>query len=118
MDILTPVSSAMAISCPFCYVPVGECCVAPSGPREHPHHARWKEANLMCRSREMWFMMREDDERFGLVAGDIVRCINYPYDAKVSVLFREWDGYDPECNQYVHNVAFLGFVPWDMETSR
>lgn len=118
MNILTPVSSAMAISCPFCYVNSGTMCTAPSGTRKHPHHARWKAADRMCRSREMWFVMCEDDERFGLVAGDIVRCVNYPYDAKVSVLFREWDGYDPECNQYKHSVAFLGFVPRDMEIGR
>lgn len=65
----------------------------------------------------MWFLLLADDPRFGLEAGDILRCVTYPWDSKVSVLFREWDGYNPECNQYLHDVAFIGFVPDDMHTN-
>lgn len=115
LDILEPRSSAMAISCSYCLVGIGEECVTPTATRQHPHHARWNDAMYLFRSREMWFVIREDDERFGLAAGDIVRCVNYPWDAKVSVLFREWDGFEPECNQYLRNVSFLGFVPYSME---
>lgn len=116
MNILSPVSSAMAISCPFCYSAPGDKCVKRTSGKPAPftHARRWEWARWQLQTREMWFVLCKDDERFGLLAGDILRCIAYPYDSKVSVLFREWDGYDPECNQYMHNVAFLGFVPHDM----
>lgn len=114
--ILEPLSPAYATTCPYCLRPEREKCVTASG-RElgSAHVARRDRANRLFRTREMWHVIREDDERFGLAAGDIVRTINYPWDAKVSVLFREWDGYEPECSQYLHAVSFLGFVPIDQE---
>lgn len=118
--ILEPISTVYAIACPYCLRPERAKCVAASGKiRTYGAHvARWDRANRLYRTREMWHMLRADDSRFGLAAGDILRCINYPYDTKVSVLFRESDGFNPECNQYSSDVSFLGFVPIDMEVSR
>jgi len=58
----------------------------------------------------MVFELYEDDERFNLSKGDRLLCINYPYDAKVTVLRRLSDGLDPECNQYMRDVKFIGFA--------
>lgn len=55
----------------------------------------------------MVFRLKADDPRFGLSAGDELVCINYPLDAKVTVLRRLKDGYDPECNQYMADVEFV-----------
>lgn len=116
---LEPTQVAYAISCGYCAQLAGERCVTTTRRvRTYTHHERWRAANRDYRTREMWYVLRDDDPRFGLEAGDILRCIQYPYDAKVTVLFREWDGYNPECNQYLNAVAFLGFVPRDMEVRR
>lgn len=117
--VLEPISAVYAIACPYCLRPSRERCVTASVVGlSMPHADRRDRANRLSRTREMWHMIRADDSRFGLAAGDIVRTINYPWDAKVSVLFRESDGFEPECNQYLNNVSFLGFVPLDMEQSR
>lgn len=79
------------------------------------HSVRWAASHSAWRTRQMWFALLADDPRFGLAAGDIVRCVNYPHDTKVTVLFREEDGYRPACNQYRSDVRFLAFVPRDME---
>lgn len=111
-----PQSRVLSVPCPLCHVTSGEVCVKTTSgePARTVHAVRIDEANWMFRTRQMWFVLRDDDPRFDLKAGDILRCVNYPYDAKVSVLFREWDGFDPDCNQYDSDVAFLGFVPRDM----
>ena len=117
--ILEPISPVYAIACPYCLQPARERCATASViGASRPHVARWDRANHLLRTREMWHMLRADDSRFGLAAGDIVRTLNYPWDAKVSVLFRESDGFEPECTQYLGNVSFLGFVPLDMELPR
>lgn len=119
LEILTPTRAVMEVHCEYCSAePRRECTIGGwlGRPRD-PHHLRWELARRRYRIREMWFVLLEDDPRFKLEAGDILRCVEYPYDAKVSVLFREWDGYNPECNQYRHDVAFLGFVPLDMHTN-
>ena len=56
------------------------------------------------------YEIREDDERFGLCAGDIVVCERmHPAwaEEKVRVLYRESDGYQPECSQYRRNVRHV-----------
>jgi hypothetical protein len=116
--ILEPISAVYAIACPYCLRPERERCVTASGKLRTAHVARWDRANRLWRTREMWHMLRADDSRFGLAAGDIVRTLRYPWDTKVSVLFRESDGFEPECSQYLRDVAFLGFVPLDMEMRR
>ena len=110
-------TSALIIPCGYCGAPPDQWCVTTtSGLARDLHRSRWSDLFHAWRNRQMWFVLKRDDERFGLRAGDIVRCVNYPLDAKVTVLFREEDAYDPECNQYTSEVTFLGFVPRDMET--
>jgi len=54
--------------------------------------------------------MLADDPRFGLAAGDVLLAVPYPYDAKWTCLRRESDGYDPECNQYVSDIEWIGWA--------
>lgn len=51
---------------------------------------------------ERRYRLKEDDERFGLKSGDVLICIPYFYehDEKLSVIRRESDGFDPDCNVY------------------
>ncbi len=50
----------------------------------------------------------ETDDRLGVKAGEIYEAKRYWLDPqeKVTLLGREGDGYDPGCNQYIHEVAF------------
>lgn len=117
----------VTFDCRHCGAISGEPCRTPSGkpPRftrygyqGHGIHVDRAETYISARrNRQMWFMIVDGDPRFGLEPGDIVRCVKYPYDSKVTVLFREEDCYDPSCNQYMTDVEFLGFVPRDMEVS-
>lgn len=53
-------------------------------------------------------LMKEDDTRFKLKKGDVLRVIRYDYDpSKYTVLERVSDGYDPECNVYSYQVKRL-----------
>lgn len=101
----------LSVECPYCGQPAWSDCLTASGkPKAYgPHNARWDAAKRAWRSREMLFRLKTDDPRFGLHAGDELVCINYPYDAKVTVLYRKSDGYDPQCNQYTNSVEFLGW---------
>lgn len=56
----------------------------------------------------------ETNERLGVKKGEIYNAQRYPYDPqeKVTLLSRDPDGYEPECNQYVHEVAFLISGKW------
>lgn len=49
----------------------------------------------------LW-VLKEDDPRFGLKAGDILECQPYWLDPteKLTVIKRVADGFDPECNVY------------------
>lgn len=118
--VLDPISPVYAIHCPHCLRAERQKCLTETGkPRKYVAHvARWDLAMHLIRNREMWHMLRADDSRFGLAAGDIIRTLDYPWGAKVSVLFRESDGFEPGCNQYLGDVLFLGFVPTDMELTR
>lgn len=53
-------------------------------------------------------VVKEDDERLGVQAGEQYLAIRYLYDPeKVTLLSRIPDGYDPECNQYLSDVRWL-----------
>ena len=55
----------------------------------------------------------KSDKRLGIEKGDIFNAEKYKYDnEKVSLLSRESDGFDPECNEYVHNLAFWMQDQW------
>lgn len=47
------------------------------------------------------------DDRLGVVEGEIYIAKRYSMDpqCKVSLVARECDGHDPECNQYIEEVA-------------
>ena len=51
----------------------------------------------------------ENDDRFGIKAGEVYEAKRYWLDPteKVTLLGRVPDGWDPGCNQYTHSVAFL-----------
>jgi hypothetical protein len=53
------------------------------------------------------YVLKRDDARFGMKAGDIFLGAPYAHDSKTSVAFRISDGYRPECNQYNDNVRAL-----------
>lgn len=114
-DLTTPLTDSVnSVPCTFCGSSPFDECVSALGRIRPTHRARWDSYRSARMTRQMWFVLLDDDPRFGLSAGDILRCVDYPYDAKVTVLFREEDGFDPECNQYLSSVAFLGFVSPDM----
>lgn len=52
------------------------------------------------------WVLREDDPRFHLSAGDVLLCMPYHLDpgTKLTVVARESDGYDPSCNVYRSQV--------------
>lgn len=54
------------------------------------------------------FLLKDDDERFKLKAGDILLECPYQHDpGKTSIAFRLSDGYRPECNQYNSSIRPL-----------
>ena len=103
--------SAMSLSlrCPHCGAQPGIPCSTPSGaePRGGNHVARWEDIRFAVKTREMVYRLKADDGRFGLQAGDELVCVKYPYDAKVTVLRRLSDGFDPGCNQYLADVEWI-----------
>lgn len=101
-------SLILSLKCPHCLAEPGDVCTTPSGKvRSIAHRNRIDAANSGWRHREMIFRLKNDDPRFGLKADDELVCVNYPYDAKVTVLYRLSDGFDPNCNQYTRDVEFL-----------
>ena len=56
----------------------------------------------------------ETDDRLGIKAGEIYSAQRYQYDPheKISLMAREPDGYDPECNQYKYEVAYWMQGKW------
>lgn len=99
------------VTCPRCQAGKGEACRTSGGARaQSSHAARWDHVRTRLRTEEMVFELREDDPRSGLTKGDLLACVDYPLDAKVTVLRRISDGYDPECNQYIAAVRFVAFA--------
>ena len=99
------------VRCPFCLSREGEQCVTASGGvRRDVHLVRWAALRSAYLSRTSRLRMLHDDLRFGLAAGDVLVCVPYPYDEKWTVLRRESDGFDPECNQYVSDVEWIGWA--------
>lgn len=98
-----------SLPCPFCGAAADSHCVTAAGnpTRGGNHRQRWDSLRSAFRSKEMVYRIKADDERFKLKAGDELICVNYPLDAKVTVLYRLSDGYDPECNQYLSDVEFV-----------
>lgn len=60
------------------------------------------------------YLLKGDDERFKLKAGDILVGSPYQYDPeKTSIAFRLRDGFRPECNQYNSSIRPLNAVEID-----
>lgn len=98
--------------CSYCGARDGAACVPPTGKlARSPHRirlddtrSRWRSSLLRCR-------IREDDARLGLAAGEVYICQRYPLDpSKVTALYREPDGHEPEVILYHRDYDFLGFV--------
>ena len=56
----------------------------------------------------------ETDNRLGIVKNEIYKAERYHLDpmGKISLLSREPDGYDPMCNQYIHEIAYWMEGQW------
>ena len=55
------------------------------------------------------------DERLGIKVGEIYSATAYRYDhSKITLEWREWDRYDPQCNQYKTDVAFWMADRWQV----
>ncbi len=53
------------------------------------------------------------DNRIGVKKGEIYQATGYKFDPeKMTLLSRIPDGYDPECNEYKHNLAFYINKAW------
>ncbi len=83
-------SWALDVGCPRCWQGETQLCRTLAGrllPVGREHVARW-------------------DARFGLTAGDVLVCEPYWLDpgVKLTVLYREPDGFDPQCNMYRPDV--------------
>lgn len=100
------------VSCPYCLVTTGHECVSSSGKRRgrhDPHAARWGRLRQYRMSREFVVRILKTDERLGVKEGEEYEAVTYPFDpgAKVSLLRRIPDGYDPQCNQYWNDAEFV-----------
>jgi len=101
---------SLSVACDWCGAEEGSRCTAPGRKERENHKVRWETIQHRVRTWQAHFRLKADDPRFGLQKGDVLLCVNYPYDAKVTVLRRESDGYEPQCNQYLHDVEFLRWV--------
>lgn len=62
----------------------------------------------MAKKKGFLVRLKEDDERFKLKRGDVLRVHRYAYDpGKYTVVERVSDGFDPECNIYSYQVERL-----------
>jgi hypothetical protein len=49
----------------------------------------------------------KDDKQFKIKKGDVFKAQRYRYDPdKITLLEREDDGFNPECNQYKESLAY------------
>ena len=55
--------------------------------------------------------IKEDDNQFELRKDDVYEAEMYD-DSKVSLIKRDPDGFDPQCNAYIHDVLFLVGGEW------
>lgn len=104
--------TARDVACPHCGAARGSGCLTSSKkPAANIHRARWAELRYM-RMRGMVVEIIADDPRLGLLKGERYRAAPYSLDpgSKVTLLSRVGDGHDPECNQYLHQFAFVDWA--------
>lgn len=95
-------------TCNFCRAEIGADCVTASGaPARSLHRERFETRKWFIREGEWVVRLKADDPGLALTAGDELLVQSYPLDAKVTVLRRLRDGFDPECNQYFQSVEFV-----------
>lgn len=106
--------SVYHVPCPYCGMEAGVICITAGANDCDPHRQRWSQLKAWRRVREMVVEVLTNDDRLGVKAGEQYRAISYWLEpgAKVSLLGRIPDGYDPECNQYVHDVNFIEWGEW------
>jgi hypothetical protein len=102
------------VTCPTCRAPQGSRCSTTTTrlPVPDGHRPRWDRYHRETRERLSRWLLLEDDEQFGLRAGDVL--IGRPYwldpGMKITVEYREGDGFDPSCNQYYRAVRWIGWA--------
>jgi hypothetical protein len=101
-------SLALDVACPWCGQPADAVCRTASGkdrPFGQEHRLRW-DALHAAYARPRRYVLKKDDEQSGLTAGDVLVCEPYFLDPeKLTVMFRETDGLDPERNVYRAEVT-------------
>lgn len=103
-----PKSFAEDVTCPFCGAAEDTLCVTADDRVRAPgqeHLQRWDALRAAYRLPRR-YVLKDDDPRFGLAAGDVLVCEPYWLDPglKLTVLYREADGFDPSCNVYRREV--------------
>lgn len=108
MSALPPV---LSMRCPWCDVEPGQQCVRPSGATtSQPHRRRWLELSAaLFHDRAFIVEVNEDDPHINLAARERYAAIRYWLDpgAKVTLLRRVTDDYQPNCNLYLHQGKFI-----------
>lgn len=97
----------LSLACLSCGAVAGQACVNASGAPTRVHAVRENSVWIGHVSREMIFRLRQDQLQFNLHSGDEVVCIGYPFTAKVIVLRRLRDGFDPNCSLDNLDVEFI-----------
>ena len=99
------------VGCPTCdAAPAAECVTASGRIVRGGHAARWDHYFRELRESPSRWRLHKDDERFGLAEGDVL--VGRPYwldPDKVTVEYRESDGFDPQCNQYRVDIEWIGW---------
>lgn len=103
---------ALRAKCPQCGSRVRQYCRTRSGEvlRTSPHQRRLHAVRQATTHRTSRLLVLQDEPMFKLKAGDIVTAHPYAFDSKWTVIAREDDGFDPQCNLYGNDVVWLGWA--------
>lgn len=109
---MSALPTVLSIRCPWCDAAPGQRCIRkPSGTNtDQPHRRRWIELSAAhYRNHEFIVEVNEDDPHLDLAAGERYAANRYWLDpgAKVTLLRRVTDGYEPNCNLYLHQGRFI-----------
>ncbi|NWN87094.1 MAG: hypothetical protein HLX51_00905 [Micrococcaceae bacterium] len=112
---MSALPTVLDVSYRWCNAERGNRCTRiPSGDiAPQPHSRRFIELSAaMSNGTEFIVKMLHDDDHIGVKAGEEYAAIRYWLDpsSKVTLLRRISDGWNPECNQYLHAVDFVGWV--------
>lgn len=104
----SPGSLAWDVPCTWCRANEDQPCRTPAGrlrPAGQEHAERWAAVRAEY-SRPRRYILKDDDRDFAMLAGDVLVCQPYRYDpGKLTVLYREGDGFDPACNVYRSQIS-------------